>query len=66
MKLIRFGAEGAEKPGLHIDGKNYDVSSLVTDYNEEFFAGDGIKKLENDLRTFAQTLPEIPAGTRLG
>jgi len=66
MKLIRFGEAGAEKPGLHINGKNYDVSLLVADYNEAFFSGGGIQKLENDLKVQGQPLREIPAGSRLG
>ena len=45
MKLIRFGKEGQEKPGVHIDGKNYDVSPFVKDYDESFFTNQGIEKL---------------------
>ncbi|RYD71396.1 MAG: ureidoglycolate lyase, partial [Sphingobacteriales bacterium] len=33
MKLIRFGEVGFEKPGVIIEDKYYDVSSLVGDYN---------------------------------
>ena len=44
MKLIRFGAAGAEKPGVHIDGVNYDCSAFVSDYNEQFLADDGIAR----------------------
>ena len=33
MKLIRFGEAGNEKPGIIINEKRYDVSSVVTDYN---------------------------------
>jgi 2,4-didehydro-3-deoxy-L-rhamnonate hydrolase len=46
MKLIRFGALGQEKPGIEIDGARFDVSHLVADYNEDFFANDGIEKLK--------------------
>jgi 2,4-didehydro-3-deoxy-L-rhamnonate hydrolase len=46
MKLIRFGALGQEKPGIEIDGVRFDVSHLVADYNEDFFANDGIEKLK--------------------
>jgi 2-keto-4-pentenoate hydratase/2-oxohepta-3-ene-1,7-dioic acid hydratase in catechol pathway len=45
MKLIRFGKEGHEKPGVHIDGKNYDVSPFVKDYDESFFTNQGLEKL---------------------
>ena len=37
MKLIRFGAAGKEKPGVLVGEKRYDVSSIVSDYNEAFF-----------------------------
>ena len=32
MKLIRFGEVGAEKPGVHIDGVNFDVSAFIKEY----------------------------------
>jgi len=66
MKLIRFGEAPAEKPGVYMNGKNYDVSSLVTDYNEAFFSDGGIQKLEKDLKINRDRLPEIPSGSRLG
>ena len=37
MKLIRFGKDGEEKPGIVVDDVYYDVSSLGEDYNENFF-----------------------------
>lgn len=64
MKLIRFGEAGFEKPGLIIEDQYYDVSSLVSDYNEAFFAGDAIKKLSEDIKT--ADLPKIEQGGRLG
>ena len=45
MKLIRFGKEGQEKPGVHINGVNYDLSAFVKDYDEKFFANQGLEKL---------------------
>jgi len=66
MKLIRFGAFGKEKPGLHIDGINYDVSNLIEDYNEQFFENDGLKKLANIAEQQKENLPIVPADTRLG
>ena len=64
MKLIRFGEAGFEKPGVIVDDKYYDVSSLVTDYNEAFFAGDAIEKLAADIKN--ANLPEIDKNVRLG
>lgn len=40
MHLMRIGPAGAEKPIVGIDDDTYvDVSDVVTDYNEAFFAG---------------------------
>lgn len=65
MKLIRFGEPGKEKPGVHVDGKNYDLSGLVNDYDEAFFANDGISRL-SALLSKSMELPQLPEGTRLG
>jgi 2,4-diketo-3-deoxy-L-fuconate hydrolase len=64
MKLIRFGETGAEKPGVIIEEKYYDVSSLVSDYDEHFFAGDAITKLAEAIKT--ADLPEVDKNVRLG
>lgn len=45
MKLVRFGKEGQEKPGVHINGTNYDVSAFIKDYDESFFTNNGVEKL---------------------
>ena len=43
MKLARFGEPGAERPGVILDdGTRIDVSGQVRDYDEAFFAGDGM------------------------
>jgi len=64
MKLIRFGEPGAEKPGVIINEKYFDVSALVSDYNEEFFGGDGLAKLQQAIET--ADLPEVDQSVRLG
>lgn len=46
MNLLRFGPVGQEKPGVEVDGIRYDTSHLVEDYNEDFFANNGIEKLK--------------------
>lgn len=66
MKLIRFGNPGHEKPGVLIDGKQLDVSAHFDDYNEAFFAEDGLNRLSDVIRELGAELPEIPAGIRLG
>ena len=66
MKLIRFGALNKEKPGVCVDGINYDVSAFVKDYDEAFFAEDGLARLAVVVKEQVATLPTIAAGTRLG
>ena len=64
MKLIRFGEFGFEKPGLELDGVRYDVSGLVNDFDEDFFAGDGLAQLE--VVFDKETAPVVSPNTRLG
>src|SRR5689334_1018119 len=43
---MRIGAAGAEKPVVRVDETNYvDVSDLVADFNEAFFAAGGTAQL---------------------
>ncbi|TDE44817.1 FAA hydrolase family protein [Flavobacterium rhamnosiphilum] len=65
MKLIRFGESGKEKPGVIIAEKRFDVSSIVTDYNEAFFEENGLEKLKAALDG-NPSLPEVEASVRLG
>lgn len=64
MKLIRFGDIGYEKPGLCIDGKRLDVSEWIKDYDEAFFASNGIEQLRDIER--GQHLPEVNENERWG
>jgi 2-keto-4-pentenoate hydratase/2-oxohepta-3-ene-1,7-dioic acid hydratase in catechol pathway len=66
MKLIRFGKMGEEKPGVHIDGKNYDVSAFVRDYDELFLSNGGIKKLATVLEERMGKMPVIANNIRIG
>ena len=65
MKLIRFGAEGSEKPGILVGEKRYDVSSIVTDYNESFFENNGLEKLKAAIES-GTSFPEVADDVRLG
>ncbi|PBJ08271.1 fumarylacetoacetate hydrolase family protein [Flavobacterium sp. ACN6] len=65
MKLIRFGEIGKEKPGVLIGEKRFDVSSIVTDFNESFFEENGLGKLQKALES-NPVLPEVDASVRLG
>ena len=66
MKLIRFGEAGKEKPGIVIDDIYYDASGLGEDYNENFFASNGLERLEQYIQSNKKTLPKIPGGIRIG
>jgi 2,4-diketo-3-deoxy-L-fuconate hydrolase len=46
MKLIRFGEEGREEPGVLLpDGRRIDASGEFIDYDEGFFAMGGLESL---------------------
>lgn len=48
MNLARIGERGREVPAvLGRDGVHRDVSSVVSDFTPEFFAGDGIERLRS-------------------
>ncbi len=64
MQLVRIGAFEQEKPAILIDGKYFDVSNYVRDYNEAFFADGGLDKLAQIVAN--QDLTEIKAPTRIG
>lgn len=66
MKLIRYGESGKEKIGVQIEDRNYDVSAFGGDYNEEFFADNGLARLEEFVKANEGKLIEIPADARLG
>lgn len=66
MKLIRFGNAGNEKPGVHIDGINYDVSGFIKDYDEFFFANGGLPHLAFMVEQHKTMLRKVADGTRLG
>lgn len=66
MKLIRFGEAGKEKPGVCIEDKNYDLSGLTRDYDETFFADNGLLKLSHIISQNKNSLPGLPVGTRMG
>ncbi len=66
MKLIRFGEKGQEKPGLILeDGRKIDVSSKIADYDEAFFANDGLSKLQ-DIVHQSDHVNFIDDGIRIG
>ena len=66
MKLIRFGAEGKEKPGIYINDAYYDASSFNEDYNELFFETDGLARLKKFVSENKNNLQKLPADVRIG
>jgi 2-keto-4-pentenoate hydratase/2-oxohepta-3-ene-1,7-dioic acid hydratase in catechol pathway len=66
MKLIRWGSAGAESPGVIAgDGGRLDVSGFGADFNEDFFASEGLQKLRVWLGSNADRT-RIPDSARLG
>jgi len=67
MKLIRFGEAGSEKPGLLLsDDRRIDASAAFTDYDEAFFAEDGLARLKAWLEKEGDQAPEVDQDVRLG
>lgn len=67
MKLIRFGDQGKEKPGIQNNtGQNLDCSAFGEDWNEAFFTTNGLARLEEWLSVNQTNLREIPANARIG
>ncbi len=64
MKLLRYGPLGAEKPGLmHQDGTIRDLSGVVPDIGGAVLSEAGLAQIR---AVQADTLPIVPAQTRLG
>jgi 2-keto-4-pentenoate hydratase/2-oxohepta-3-ene-1,7-dioic acid hydratase in catechol pathway len=66
MKLIRFGDFGQEKPGIIIGDEWWDVSSFFSDYNEDFFAQNGLNELEKIISMQSGKLTKVSQSVRLG
>ena len=67
MKLIRFGQPGHEQCGVLLsDGRQIDVSSTFSRYDEEFFATDGINRLRQWVGTNVASAPVVAQGSRFG
>lgn len=67
MKLIRFGEEGREEPGVILDdGRRIDASGEFLDYDEAFFAMDGLESLAEWISEGCPGGMEIPPEMRLG
>lgn len=66
MKLIRFGLPNHERPGIQLNnGDRLDVSGFGRDYDESFFAENGLNALADWLRTNKDNCPIIGPDERL-
>lgn len=68
MRLLRIGPVGAEKPAALIQDEAYvDLSDVVADFDEAFFANDGIARIRPIVAHRAQSGDLKPlAGQRIG
>src|SRR5258708_27836851 len=68
MKLIRFGEPGAEKPGVLLDDQTrLDVSTFVSDYDEDFFGSGGLARLRQSMMNgHVSALRRVSSQERLG
>jgi 2,4-didehydro-3-deoxy-L-rhamnonate hydrolase len=64
MRLVRFGPRGAEKPGLmDAQGAIRDLSAVIADVHGPSLSPQSLARLR---ALDPATLPQVPAGTRLG
>lgn len=66
MKLIRFGDPGDERPGVIHNGTRVDVSAVFEEYDESFFANEGLDELREWVAAEADSAPIVPEDVRLG
>jgi 2,4-diketo-3-deoxy-L-fuconate hydrolase len=67
MRLIRFGDEGREEPGVWLpDGRRVDASGEFLDYDEGFFASGGLEALAEWIEGGCPGGLEIDPLARLG
>ena len=67
MKLIRFGKQGKEKPGILLSNdEKIDVSSFVSDYDEKFFESGGLVSLKDWLNENESSAPRLGDSIRFG
>ena len=65
MKLIRFKEGAKEKPGIMVNDEYFDVSSFTNDYDEQFFANDGLGRLQEFVSQSKEQLVKLPADIQL-
>ncbi|NND05935.1 MAG: fumarylacetoacetate hydrolase family protein [Saprospiraceae bacterium] len=66
MKLIRFGDQGNEQPGVLKDGKRLDTSEFGEDFDQHFYGTDGPARLAQWLEAHESACPIVSDEARLG
>lgn len=67
MKLLRYGSIHKERPAVELpDGRRVDVSKAFSDYNEQFFEENGLKRLEKWIKENGAAADEIAGNVRIG
>jgi len=66
MRLFRHGPVGKEKPGVLINNEHRDAASFGEDFGEDFFASDGLKRLDTWLKNNLQQCPVLDPVKRFG
>ncbi|HMH33383.1 MAG TPA: fumarylacetoacetate hydrolase family protein [Puia sp.] len=67
MKLFRYGKAGEEKPGLLVEnGEHRDLGAFGEDFDQGFFAQDGIARLQQWIKENLSRCPLIFAVERFG
>lgn len=65
MKLIRYIENNKERTGVVINDQMFDTNNFGEDYNEHFFATDGLKRLQDYLHANKENLQPILEGAVL-
>ncbi len=63
MRLQRLGPVGSERPAVQVDGVAYDLAQLTNDFDGDFFAADGVRRVRDLID--AGTLKPIPRAEQL-
>jgi len=66
MKLVRYGDAGMESPGVIVDDRLIDASGEFSQFDEGFFAADGLVALESWVRAGCDGGYVVEQGVRLG
>ncbi len=66
MRLFRHGTPGQEKPGIFIENEHFDLSGVIEDFNESFFALGGLQNLQEMFTSNQVVLPKLVDGFRFG